>query len=169
MFNDNAALIRPGSFHFISFCLLCLLQVLLPQYLLADFEKPGVLKAQSVLEPQFLKGENYTVDGDVQNDGILNHYSVKSSFGDFKAPDTSSLRTLVGEINAIAAMKKIETDDTAIESLKGVDNRELYIKVALQASDPEMARIVTESVVLTAGYHKNIAPLNIFLPWLMTK
>ena len=341
MFNDNAAVIRLGSSHLISFFILCLLQVLLPQYLLADFEKPGVLEAQSVLEPQFLKGENYTVDGEVQNDGILNHYSVKSSFGDFKAHDTSSLRTLVGEIKAIAAMKKIETDDTAIESLKqsgkntvtglknmvsdpqgtfesaaagvgslfnrakgtvgkrevteaednkmaqllgfskskgkiatqfgvnvysrnevlqaeldrlawadylgglgvgmatsvvpgvggvllttsgtarlineainttpaselwlqnknkllvmgmnedtielflnnpvfspalqtvmvaaleslkGVDNRELYIKVALQASDSEMARIVTESVVLTAGYHKNIAPLKHLSP-----
>lgn len=341
MFNDNAPVIRPGSYLFMSFFILCLLQALLPHYLLADFEKPGVLKAQSVLEPQFLKGENYTVDEEVQNDGILNHYSVKSSFGDFKAHDTSSLRTLVGEIKAIAAMKKIETDDTAIESLKqsgkntvtglknlvsdpqgtfegaaagvsslfnrakgtvgkrqvteaednqmaqllgfskskgkiatrfgvnvysrneilqaeldrlawadylgglgvgvatsvvpgvggvllttsgtarlineainttpaselwlqnknkllemgmnedtielflnnpvfspalqtvmvaaleslkGVDNRELYIKVALQASDPEMARVVTESVVLTAGYHKNIAPLKHLSP-----
>ena len=341
MLDDKTALIPVSSSHVICFFMLCLLQVLLPQYLLADFEKPGVLKAQSFLEPQFLKGENYTVDGEVQNDGLLNQYSVKSSFGDFKVRGTSSLQILVGEIKAIAAMKKIETDDTAIESLKqsgkntvtgfknmvsdpqgtfesaaagvgslfnrakgtvgkretteaednkmaqllgfsnskgtiatrfgvnmysrnevlqaeldrlawadylgglgvgvatsvvpgvggvllttsgtarlineainttpaselwlqnknkllemgmnedtielylnnpvfspalqtvmvaalesmkGVDNRELYIKVALQASDPDMAKIVTESAVLTAGYDKNIAPLKHFSP-----
>jgi len=91
---------------------------MLPHYLLADFEKPSVLKAQSFLEPQVLKGEHYTVDEEVQNDGLLNHYKVKSSFGDFTVSSTSSLQILVGEIKAIAEMKKIETDDTAIESLK---------------------------------------------------
>ena len=105
MFNDKTAVIGVNSSHLICFFMLCLLQVLLPQYLLADFEKPGVLKAQSSLKPQFLKGENYTVDGEVQNDGFLNNYSVKSSFGDFKVRGTSSLQILVGEIKAIAAMK----------------------------------------------------------------
>lgn len=118
MFDDKTVVIPVSSSHVICFFMLCLLQVLLPQYLLADFEKPGVLKAQSFLEPQFLKGENYTVEGDVQNDGLLNHYTVKSSFGDFKVRGTSSLQVLIGEIKAIAAMKKIETDDTAVESLK---------------------------------------------------
>lgn len=49
---------------------------------------------------------------------MLNHYSVNSSFGNFQVSTTISLRILVREIEAIAAMKKIKTDDTAIESLK---------------------------------------------------
>jgi len=85
---------------------------------LAEIEKPGVLKAQSFLPPELLKGQHYTVDEKVHNDGLLNHYSVNSSFGSFQVTSTSSLRILVGEIGAIAAMKKIETDDAAIESLK---------------------------------------------------
>jgi len=40
----------------------------------------------------------------------------------------------------------------------------LYLKVALQAGDPLMAKIVTESVVMTAGYHKHIAPLKRLAP-----
>ena len=52
----------------------------------------------------------------------------------------------------------------ALESMKGVDNRELYLKIALQASDPVMAKIVTESAVMTAGYHKHIAPLKHLAP-----
>jgi len=58
------------------------------------------------------------VKENVQNDGILNHYEVTSPFGDFKAVSTSSLLILLHEIEAIAEMKKVETDDTAIESLK---------------------------------------------------
>ena len=323
------------------FFILCMLQVMQPTYLLAEFEKPGTLKARSFLAPEILKGEHHTVDDSVQNDGFLNHYIVKSSFGDFNVSSTSSLQILVGEIAAIAEMKKIETDDTviaslkqsgqktvegvqnlvtdpmgtfesaaagvgslfnrakgtvgkrettgaedskvaqligfskskgqiankfgvnmysrnqvlqteldrlgwadylgglgvgmatsvvpgvggvllatsgtarllneainttpaselwlqnknkllgmgvnedtielflnnpayspslqtvmvaALDSMKGVDNRELYIKVALQAGDPVMAKIMTESAVLTAGYHKHIAPLTHFTP-----
>lgn len=52
----------------------------------------------------------------------------------------------------------------ALDSMQGVDNRELYAKVALQASDPVMAKILTESAVLTAGYHKNVAPLKRLAP-----
>jgi len=52
----------------------------------------------------------------------------------------------------------------ALDSMQGVGNRELCLKVALQAGDPGMAKIVTESVVMTAGYHKHIAPLKRLAP-----
>jgi len=94
------------------------LQVIIPKAVLAEFEKPGILKARSFLQPEVLKGEHFTVDDKVHNDGFLNHYSVNSSFGNFQVTSTSSLRILVREIEAIVAMKKIRTDDTAIESLK---------------------------------------------------
>ena len=103
---------------FSCFISLCLLQVIMPKAVLAEVEKPGILKAQSFLPPEVLKGRHYTVDGKVPNDGLLNHYNVKSSFGNFQVTSTSSLRILLREIEAIAAMKKIKTDDTAIESLK---------------------------------------------------
>ncbi len=95
-----------------------MLQVMQPTYLLAEFEKPSTLKAQSFLAPEVLKGEHHTVDDEVHNDSFLNHYIVKSSFGDFRVSSTSSLQILVGEISAIAEMKKIATDDTVIASLK---------------------------------------------------
>ncbi len=102
----------------ICFFTLCLLQTVQPQYVLAEFEKPGILKAQTFLKPEVLKGEHYTLDEEVHNDGVLNHYSVNTSFGTFKVISTSSLYILIQEIEAIAEMKKIETDDTAIEALK---------------------------------------------------
>lgn len=111
---------RVGVYCTIFYCLIsfCLLQVIIPKAVLAEIEKPGILKAQSFLQPEVLKGEHYTVDDKVHNDGLFNHYSVNSSFGNYQVTSTSSLRILVREIEAIAAMKKIKTDDTAIESLK---------------------------------------------------
>ncbi len=100
------------------FLSLCLFQTLIPKTVLAELEKPGILKAQTLLNLKVLKGDHYQVNNEVHNDGFLNHYSVTSSFGDFKASSTSSLHIIIGEIEAIAAMKKIETDDTAIKSLK---------------------------------------------------
>lgn len=47
----------------------------------------------------------------------------------------------------------------ALESLRGVANRALFIKISLQANTPEMARTITEIATMTAGYHKNVAPL----------
>ena len=82
------------------------------------YEQPGQFKASAVLEPKLLKGQYHKVLDQVLNDGFFNHYKVESPFGIFQADSTSDLRNLIQEINAIAAMKQVETDDTAIASLK---------------------------------------------------
>ena len=113
---NNLFFCRTSSF----ICLLVLFLSIgiLPQHVLAEFEKPGTLKDLSFLEPELQKGKNFTVDNLVKNDGMFNHYSVTSPVGIFKASSTSSLKMLVREIEAIVAMKKVETDDTVVESLK---------------------------------------------------
>lgn len=103
---------------FFCFISLYLLQIIIPGTTLAELEQPGILKAHSFLKPELLKGAHYKVDDQVKNDGVLNHYTVNSSFGIFRITSTSSLKILLREIEAIAAMRKVETDDTAIESLK---------------------------------------------------
>ncbi|MBT8361645.1 MAG: hypothetical protein HKP41_01950 [Desulfobacterales bacterium] len=119
MFYDKRVKILIGCIPvIICFFALCFVQVVQPQYVLAEFEQPRILKAQTFLKPEVLKGDHYTLDEEVHNDGVLNHYSVNTTFGTVKVISTSSLYILIQEIEAIAAMKKIETDDTAIESLK---------------------------------------------------
>lgn len=90
----------------------------LPHDVHAAYEEPGVLPASELLPPDMLKGPHHKVDEQVQNNGLFNQYKVDSSFGEFLAPSTSVLKFLINELNAIAEMKKVETDDTAIESLK---------------------------------------------------
>ena len=84
----------------------------------AEFEEPPVLSAAAILEPELLKGPNHTVADEVKNNGLFNSYSVTSPFGEFEVPSTTRLGFLVHELNAIAEMKKVETDDTAIASMK---------------------------------------------------
>lgn len=103
------------------FCLcifLGLLHVMLVQPALAEYEKPGELKTISFVQPGIMKGKYHTMDETTYNDGLFNHYQVKSPFASFKVFSTRALLILVHEINAIATMKKVETDNTAMESLE---------------------------------------------------
>ncbi len=83
-----------------------------------NVEQPRPLRARDVLPPAILQDKNYTVADRVDNDGLFNHYTVSSPFGTFRANSTSALLTLVHEIRAIAAMKKIRTDETTVQALK---------------------------------------------------
>jgi hypothetical protein len=50
----------------------------------------------------------------------------------------------------------------ALESMEGAVNRGIFIKIGLQASNPDMALYITETAVLYAGYHKNVASIKGF-------
>ncbi len=84
----------------------------------ADYETQSVLQAKSIMKPELLKSKNYSVQDKVRNDGLFNHYTVESRFGTFKAGSTNDFKILLNEIGAIADMKQVETDDTAVAALK---------------------------------------------------
>lgn len=82
-----------------------------------DFEMSTTLKASSFLKPEQLKSDLHTVDDLVRNDGVINHYTVRSEYGIFEVNSTLALKQFLHEINAVAAMKKIETADTVTQSV----------------------------------------------------
>jgi hypothetical protein len=90
----------------------------IPPSVHADYEEPFTMSASECLAPELLKGPHHRVLEQVQNDGFFNHYTVQSPFGEFTAPSTTMLKFLINELNAIAEMKKVETDDAAVASLK---------------------------------------------------
>ena len=53
----------------------------------------------------------------------------------------------------------------ALGEMQGVANRELFIKISLQANTSEMAMILTELATMTAGYHKYVAQLQTLAPY----
>jgi len=98
---------------------LCLGMVAGPSTLRAQsqFEQRVELRASALLEPKLLQSNLYTVDEAVVNDGVLNHYTVRSRYGVFRINSTHALKQLLHEIRAIAEMKKVETKNTAKESV----------------------------------------------------
>lgn len=54
---------------------------------------------------------------------------------------------------------------TALEKLEGAENRELFIKVALQLHDVDTITLVTRMTLMFAAYHNNIRPIKRFYPF----
>lgn len=82
------------------------------------FEQPGENKASALLKPEMVQGRYHKVDERVLYDGFLYHFTVQSSFGPYEVTSTSALTMLIHELDAIAAMKQVETSDVALQSLQ---------------------------------------------------
>lgn len=82
------------------------------------YEQPGEYKASAILTPELRKGANHTVDELVRHDGFYYLYSVQSPFGAYLVSSTNGLNTLIRELDAIAAMRQVKTEDTVLASVK---------------------------------------------------
>lgn len=74
-------------------------------------ETPPVFEAAALLPAQTLKGEHYTVSHDVTGDGFLLDYVLLSDFGPFHARGPGALAQRLHEIDALAALKKMEDSE----------------------------------------------------------
>jgi hypothetical protein len=83
-----------------------------------SFEVPKNLKASDVLPRFILENDLYKIDQQVKNDGLVNTYKVFSKHGDFEVISTVALLKIVGEIEAIDTMKKVEESESFVNSLK---------------------------------------------------
>jgi hypothetical protein len=83
-----------------------------------SFEAPKNLKASDVLPRFILENDLYKIDEQVKNDGLVNTYKVFSKHGDFEVISTVALLKIVGEIEAIDTMKKVEESKSFVNSLK---------------------------------------------------
>jgi len=84
----------------------------------SEFETQQTLSASDFLAGDMVQGPHHRVVEEVKNDTLFNHYEVESTYGRFSVSTNSGLKILIGEIAAIAEMKKVETDDTVVNSLK---------------------------------------------------
>ena len=82
------------------------------------FEPPAILNAATILPEVFFKSDQYTIEAQVENDGLINSYKVNSPHGSFKAHSTLALYKLIGEIEAIVAMLRVEESDSYKEALQ---------------------------------------------------
>ena len=69
------------------------------------YEPLPTLNASDILQPQYLKGPNFTVRNPVPTYFGSNHYTIDSDFGVFEANGNQMLMRRVAEINAIAKLR----------------------------------------------------------------
>ena len=93
-------------------------------YAAYDYEPAGTLIASDILPESFFTSDLYKVGQQVNNDGLMNTYSVTSKYGDFEVTSTVGLYKLIVEIEAIDAMEKVQESAAYTSSLKesGVDS-----------------------------------------------
>ena len=72
-------------------------------------EQPPMLRASTFLPRSVLSGPNHRVDDLVRNDGYMNIYIVHAPKGDLRVESTALLYTRVYELEAAAAMDKVNT------------------------------------------------------------
>jgi len=81
------------------------------------YEESVELQASKLFGKEYTTTNLYKIDEQVYNDCLVNQYKVASQYGTFRVSSTSALKQLIVEIKAIAEMKKVATDDTAIDSV----------------------------------------------------
>ena len=69
------------------------------------YEPLPTLNASDILQPQYLKGPNFTVRNPVPTYFGSNHYTIDSDFGVFEANGNQMLMRRVAEISAIAKLQ----------------------------------------------------------------
>ena len=102
----------------------------------SGFEQPREYKAGELLKPEMVQGRYHRVDERVLHDGFLYQFTVQSSFGMYQVSSMPSLAILLHELEAIAAMKRVETSDTVVHSLQKSGEKTLTGLTSL-VTDPE--------------------------------
>lgn len=74
-----------------------------------ETETPPTLSAAALFPKAVLSGPNHTLDDVVHNDGYINIYTLHSPKGDLRVESTALLYTRIHELNAAAALDKVNT------------------------------------------------------------
>jgi hypothetical protein len=101
-----------------SLSIVCFLFGFMQSSMAAEYEQPTDITAETILKPGQIKGDYHSVDARVQYDGMFYHFTVNSPFGTFRANSITALNILIHELGAIAVMKNVKTDDTAVQSIE---------------------------------------------------
>jgi hypothetical protein len=82
------------------------------------FETPPILSAKDRLPAEILTGPSHEIDDPVTNDGFMNHFVVRSDFGDFEASSERMVQTRVREVYAIAKCRELSQTEAFSDALE---------------------------------------------------
>lgn len=70
------------------------------------YERPPVFRASKLVAKELRNDALYTIDDRVLNDGVMNHYAVRSKFGDYYPGSSEMLRQRLHEIEALGELQQ---------------------------------------------------------------
>jgi len=109
--------------------------VAVPSVGAAEFETPPVLRTADLVDEKLLKGPNYKLDPEVENDGYMNHFEIRSDFGDFEARSELILNMRIREVYALAKLAEISQSEAFADAL-GAAATGMATTAVKVASDP---------------------------------
>lgn len=95
----------------------CVLGILvLGVVLAAEVEAPPIFRASEILPPELAQSDDHRVVELVRNDGFMNHFTIKSEFGEFEAVGKPTLAKRVHEVHALATLAEVSKTELFAES-----------------------------------------------------
>jgi len=120
-----------------------------------DFEAPPVHAVADALPPALRYTSLYTVESPVLNDGFMNRYRLRSPLGDFEVWSEVLLRERVRELEALAELQRLSSEEVVLEATGEAAKRlvtgaaESVERVAGLVTDPK--RVVETVTDVPAG------------------
>ncbi len=84
----------------------------------SDTEEPPVLSAKTILKPEFLAGDGFTVQDEVPTSTGRNRYLIVSEYGEFEGDGNIMLERRIKEVAAIHKLKEVSRTDEYKTALK---------------------------------------------------
>lgn len=81
-------------------------------------DTPIILQRSDVLPKDILRSDGYRIDRKVQNDGLINTYTLYSPLGAMTIESTELLRMRINELNAIGHIEELKQTSVFKEALK---------------------------------------------------
>jgi hypothetical protein len=69
---------------------------------------PVTLNARDFIEKDLIQGENYRVEDNVKNDGMINTYPLSTAYGPLTVQSTAELLIRVNELKALVIMEEMD-------------------------------------------------------------
>src|SRR5262245_44641525 len=81
-------------------------------------ERPADRPVAQALSPELASGPHHKVRDPILADGYMMHFTVESTFGTFEVTGLGALRKVVGEVYAIAELRKIKGTEAWAKQVK---------------------------------------------------
>lgn len=110
--------LKDSQTRFLSFSLLAFVLLGGVAWGASQYEAPKERRASEVLPANPISGPHYRVQDRVAADGYMCRFTVNSDYGTFTATGEYALRKLIKEIQAIAALKKVDSGQAVLAGVK---------------------------------------------------